>query len=126
MYHWILNIKKVTFRPMEFGKRVMNLRKERKLSQSELAAKAGIHPNVLGRYERGDAKPFVEVAAKIAKILGVSIDYLAGNTDVLFDKKTVDRILDIQQLSEKDAEHLYALMDAFLRDAKTKKNYSPK
>lgn len=72
----------------------------------------------------GDAKPFVEIAAKLAQALEVSLDYLVGNTDVVFDKKTVQRILEVQQLPEKDAEHLYALMDAFLRDAKTKQAYS--
>lgn len=108
---------------MEFGNRLMNLRKERKLSQSDLATKVGIHANVLGRYERGDAKPFVEIAAKLAMALEVSLDYLTGNTDVVFDKKTVARILEVQQLSDKDAEHLYAMMDAFLRDAKTKQAY---
>lgn len=108
---------------MEFGNRLMNLRKERKLSQNDLATKVGIHANVLGRYERGDARPFVEIAAKLAKALEVSLDYLTGNTDVLFDKKTVNRILEVQQLSDKDSEHLYAMMDAFLRDAKTKQAY---
>ena len=109
---------------MEFGKRLMNIRKEKKLSQNDLASKVGIHANVLGRYERGDAKPFVEVAAKIANALDVSLDYLTGNTDILFDKKTTQRILEVQQLSQKDTEHLYAMMDAFLRDAKTRQAYS--
>jgi len=108
---------------MEFGNRLMNLRKEKKMSQSQLADIVGIHANVLGRYERGDAKPFVEIAAKIALALEVSLDYLVGNTDVLFDKKTTNRILEVQQLSEKDAEHLFAMMDAFLRDAKTRSAY---
>ncbi len=108
---------------MEFGNRLMNLRKEKKMSQAELASKVGIHANVLGRYERGDAKPFIEIAAKIAQALEVSLDYLVGNTDILFDKKTINRILEVQKLSEKDAEHLFAMMDAFLRDAKTRQAY---
>ena len=40
-----------------------------------------IHANVLGRYERGEARPFVEMAAKLAQALEVSLDYLVGNSD---------------------------------------------
>ena len=34
---------------MEFGERLVAIRKEKKMSQGELAQKVGIHANVLGR-----------------------------------------------------------------------------
>ena len=108
---------------MSFDIRLSELRKTKKLSQEELAKKIGVYTNVMGRYERGEAKPSIEVAAKLAQALEVSLDYLAGNTDMVFDKKNVKRILDVQRLSEKDAEHLYAMMDAFLRNAKARQTY---
>ncbi|SER46595.1 helix-turn-helix domain-containing protein, partial [Neolewinella agarilytica] len=37
------------FYPMEFNQRLVQLRKEHNLSQSELAKKIGIHANVVGR-----------------------------------------------------------------------------
>jgi len=40
----------------------------------------------IGRYVRDEVKPSVEVAAKIADALGVSLDYLAGNSKVLLEK----------------------------------------
>ena len=70
---------------MSFGSRLTIIRKEHKISQSELAQKAGIHSNVLGRYEREEATLSVEMAAKIADVLGVSLDYLVGKTDVELD-----------------------------------------
>ncbi len=64
------------------------------------------------------------MAAKIADALEVSLDYLAGNTTELLEKNIVKRITDIQQLPENDKAHLFALMDAFLRDHKAKKAYA--
>ncbi len=109
---------------MEFGKRLVQARKEKKLSQGELAKKVGIHANVLGRYERGDARPFVEMAAKLAEVLQVSLDYLVGNSDLKFDKETIDRIVDIQALSDEEKIPVFKMVDAYLRDAKTRKAYA--
>ena len=65
-----------------------------------------------------------EVASQIARALEVSLDYLVGNTDLLLDKLTIKRIQDIQQLDSENRSHLYAMMDAFLRDYKAKQAYS--
>jgi len=109
---------------MEFEKRLAELRKERKLSQSDLAGMVGIHANVLGRYERGEARPFVEMAAKLAEALGVSLDYLVGNSDLKFDKETINRIVDLQALSEEDQQPIFKILDSYLRDVKTSKAYA--
>jgi ribosome-binding protein aMBF1 (putative translation factor) len=41
---------------------------------AHLRAEAGIHANLIGRYERDEAIPSVEVASKIADALSVSLD----------------------------------------------------
>ena len=74
---------------MEFGERLTAIRKEKKMSQGDLAKMVGIHANVLGRYERGEARPFVEMAVKLAEALSVSTDYLLGNTDADLDTDTL-------------------------------------
>ncbi|MET0637854.1 MAG: hypothetical protein ABWZ25_17620 [Chitinophagaceae bacterium] len=66
----------------------------------------------------------MEVAAKMADALDVSLDYLAGKTNLLLDKTLLKRITGIQQLPEQDKAHLFALMDVFLRDHKAKKAYA--
>ena len=71
---------------MEFGNKVAELRKEKGISQTELAKKLEIHKNVLGRYERNEVKPTIEIAHKIANILDVSLDFLVGKNDVEIDK----------------------------------------
>jgi transcriptional regulator with XRE-family HTH domain len=109
---------------MEFENRLSQLRKEKKLSQNDLASMVGIHANVLGRYERGEARPFVEMAAKLAEALQVSLDYLVGNSDLKFDKETIDRIVNIQALSDEDKKPVFTMVDAYLRDLKTRKAYA--
>jgi transcriptional regulator with XRE-family HTH domain len=63
-----------------FGDRLSELRKKKKLSQENLAKKIGVHAPVIGRYERSEVKPSIEMAAKIAEALNISIDYLVGKT----------------------------------------------
>jgi transcriptional regulator with XRE-family HTH domain len=71
---------------MSFGTRLATIRKDKKVSQGELAIKAGIHINVIGRYERGEATPSIEIAGKIAEALKVSLDYLVlGRSDLNVD-----------------------------------------
>lgn len=59
-----------------FGKRVRELRKQRELSQVELAAKVGIDRSYMGFLERGERNPSLEVIAKIAEALSVTPDEL--------------------------------------------------
>lgn len=109
---------------MLFGERLASVRKSNKISQDELAKAIGVHAPVIGRYERGEVKPSIEVATKIAEALSVSLDYLVGHTDLLLNKAMLNRIMEVQKLSAKDQEHLFVMMDAFLRDAKTRKAYA--
>ncbi len=109
---------------MLFGERLASVRKSKKISQEELAKAIGAHAPVIGRYERGEVKPSIEVAAKIANALAVSLDYLVGNTDRLLNKTILNRIVDVQKLPDKDQEHLFVMIDAFLRDAKTRQAYA--
>jgi transcriptional regulator with XRE-family HTH domain len=74
----------------------------------------------IGRYERGVAKPTIEVAAKIAKILGVSLDYLTGNSDVELDADTLKRIQEVDKLSEEDKKMVYTFLDSFIEKTKIK------
>ena len=99
---------------MQFGDRLSDIRRKKKISQDELAKKIGMHAPVIGRYERSEVKPSIEVAVKIAEALNISLDYLVGTTDIILDKAIVNRIQNIQKLSEEDKGHLFALLDAFL------------
>ena len=71
-----------------------------------------------------EVKPSVEVAAKIADVLEVSLDFLVSKSSVEVDSKTLKRLQDIQKLGEQDRSTVLEMVDAFLRDRKTKKHYA--
>jgi transcriptional regulator with XRE-family HTH domain len=57
----------------------------KKLSQSDLGKAVGTSGDIIGRYERDEVKPSIEVAIKIADALQVSLDYLVGKTSLEVD-----------------------------------------
>jgi transcriptional regulator with XRE-family HTH domain len=103
---------------MNFGSIVVELRKKQGISQTDLASKLGIHKNVLGRYERNEVLPSIEIARKIADILDVSLDYLTGKADVQMDKNTRERILEVSKFNEDDRLLIFSVIDAFVAKRK--------
>jgi transcriptional regulator with XRE-family HTH domain len=53
------------------GRAVMNYRKKAGFSQETLAEKADIHPNYVGRIERGECSATLAILLRIAKALNV-------------------------------------------------------
>lgn len=109
---------------MTLGEHVTQLRKKKGLSQGELGKAVGTSGDIIGRYERDEVKPSIEVVIKIADTLEVSIDFLVGKTNVELDNSTVKRIQDIQKLNPDDKAHVFALMDAFIQSQKAKKVFA--
>jgi transcriptional regulator with XRE-family HTH domain len=109
---------------MSFGENVALARKRKKLSQDELAKKVGTISVTIGRYERNEIKPSIEVASKIADNLEVSLDYLMGKSDIVLDKSLIKKIVDIQKLPQEERDCVNKMLEAFLRDFNAKKAYS--
>jgi transcriptional regulator with XRE-family HTH domain len=57
------------------------LRKEKGVLQSEVAAAVGVTGNTIGNWETGTREPNHEKTAALAKYFGVTIDYLLGASD---------------------------------------------
>jgi transcriptional regulator with XRE-family HTH domain len=57
-------------------------REERGISQAMLSIKSGIPQRSVSVYERDKTVPTLLAAAKLAKALGVSLDWLAGRGDL--------------------------------------------
>lgn len=53
------------------GRNIRHLRKERRMSQEELASEAGLAMRHLGRIERGEGNPTVAMLGKLAEVLEV-------------------------------------------------------
>ncbi len=74
----------------------------------ELTTESGVSREMIGKYERGGAMPSIEAAKKLARALGVTLDYLGGEADgPAFDRETAERLKDIGTLDEGDREHVF-------------------
>lgn len=63
---------------VEFGSRLRALRKQRNLTQKQLAALINTKNSIISFYENGERLPSPEVVIKLAAVLHVSTDYLLG------------------------------------------------
>lgn len=61
--------------------RIKQMREERKLTQRDVFESLGMQKTSYTNYEQGKREIPFEVVIKIAKLLGVSTDYLGGLTD---------------------------------------------
>ena len=107
------------------GERLLLLRKRRDWSQRELAERVGTSDQVISRYERGEMTPSVEVAARIAQALEVSLDYLAGLSEAgHLDRRMLQRLDAIEQMGPEDQAAVLRLLDALIRDVEVRRAYS--
>jgi len=61
--------------------RIKEIRKEKNLSQGQIAKKIGMEQTQYSRYERGENEIKVNVLIEICKALNVSADYILELTD---------------------------------------------
>ncbi|MEN9442753.1 MAG: hypothetical protein RLZ33_2830 [Bacteroidota bacterium] len=104
---------------MAFVDRLSFARKQKKIRQADLGKMVGTSGDIIGKYERGENTPSIDVAAKIAEALGVTLDYLVKDGEYeQVDNETLKRLRDIQKLKESDKQHVFALLDAFIKQTK--------
>ena len=106
---------------VKFGDKMMQARKEKGLSREELGEKIGTSGPIIGRYERGDMMPSVDIATKISDALDVSLDFLVGKSSLFVkDKKTLKRLEDIEKLPDNDKQNIFYTLDNLIKAAKLK------
>jgi transcriptional regulator with XRE-family HTH domain len=110
-----------------FGKRLRACREAKSLSQQDVAAKLKTSYTVIGKYERDEMIPSVEVAKNLSKLLDTTVGYLLGETEevnLLKDPAMLKRLNEINSLPDEEKKSILLTVDAFLRDAKTRKAYA--
>jgi ribosome-binding protein aMBF1 (putative translation factor) len=109
------------------GDKIQKLRKDRGWSQKYPAEIIGTSGPIVGRCERSEMTPSVEVAKKLAESFKVTLDYLVDDTDSISDikdKAMLQPLTDIERLDQKDKTTIVHVIDSLLRDAKAKKAYA--
>ena len=63
------------------GARIAALRRQRGMSQAQLARQLGVSPSAVGMYEQGRREPSGAMLVALSKNFGVSTDYILCLTD---------------------------------------------
>ncbi len=95
----------------EFGEKLKKIRLERKMNQIELAEKMGMKQASISQFENGQRLPTPANIKKLASILEVSVEYLAGKSDGKFERELLMR--NIQGLSPETLRKINDIAEAF-------------
>ncbi|MGO4294390.1 helix-turn-helix domain-containing protein [Chitinophaga sp. RAB17] len=103
---------------MTFGQKITLARKSKEWTQTELGNAIGTSRDIIGKYERDEIKPSIEVAAKMADVLDSSLDYLVRDISPELEKGTIPANLiqqfsRLEKLSPAHKDHIIAVIDAF-------------
>ncbi|MBN1251805.1 MAG: helix-turn-helix transcriptional regulator [Bacteroidales bacterium] len=103
------------------GQNIAKIRKEKGLTQAELAEKIGIKRTLMTDYEIGRVRIPADIVIEIAKTLKVSADLILGLINDKADAKKpslrlMKRLYEIENLSEVDQKTLLRTIDKFLKD----------
>lgn len=101
-----------------FGKRVRNLRTNKKLSQERLAELSGLHATYIGQIERGEKSPTLESIYKLSKGLQISLEELfknmAGeNSETIYADEIYNEMLTLPQEKQKKVLQMIQQMMTF-------------
>lgn len=112
-----------------FGKRLRECREAKSLSQQELAKLMNTSYTVIGKYERDEMIPSIEVAKNLAKFLDTTVGYLLGESkeaNALKDPVMLNRLNEISTLPEDDRHCILYAIDGLLQNVRTKKAFATK
>ncbi|WP_449449175.1 helix-turn-helix domain-containing protein [Streptococcus suis] len=111
------------------SKRLKELRKEKGLTQKEIAQLLNIKQNSYSNWETGKKNPSQENLSQLAQILDTSTDYLLGNTPIKnFQELDIETVKDSLKHSlgfngnfDIPEEEIQSMAEAFLEHFSNKK-----
>jgi len=105
------------------AERVARMRREKGITQVEMAQLLGVTQSVVSDYERGALRLHGELIARVAEILSVSADEILGleakaeKKGAVANRRLLRRIQQIDGLPKRDQEALLRTIDAFISKA---------
>ena len=106
-----------------FGKKLRDARDAKDYSQAELAKKINSYHSIIGKYERDEVKPTIDVVKKLADVLDTTVGYLLGETEdreLLKDPSMLQRLNDVAKFEELDKSCILYALDAMINNVKFK------
>jgi transcriptional regulator with XRE-family HTH domain len=101
------------------AQRLARIRRERGMTQVELAQRLGVAQPVVSDYERGELRLHGELIVKLSDILGVSSEEILGlkkapSNGTLKNRRLLRRLQAIERLPRRDQQALLRTIDRFL------------
>jgi transcriptional regulator with XRE-family HTH domain len=110
---------------LDIGTKISLLRKEKNLSQTELANQINCSRATLINYEGNKNTPPIDIAIKLAEIFNVTLDYLVGKgKHSNYSNEIINRIDGIHNLDNGTQKELFSIIDTYLRDSQARQAYS--
>ena len=72
------------------GKKLIQFRKNKGLSQEELAEDVGVTRQTISNWELNETAPDLKQAQKLSEIFNISLDELVGNDDVILKNLNIN------------------------------------
>lgn len=90
---------------VDFGEKLKRLRKEKNLTQLQLAERIGVTKSVISAYESSSRYPSYDILIKLAGIFRVTTDYLLGLAN--------SRTIDVSGLTDEEMELVVRIVEFF-------------
>ncbi|BFG79435.1 hypothetical protein PTKU46_74680 [Paraburkholderia terrae] len=102
------------------------LRSARQITQARLAELLEVNPRVYNRWERGLATPQFDTVVRIADILQVTLDELAGRAPVpaeprIHNQELLNLYQQVDSLPDAEQQALILVIDSFVRKTQVQK-----
>ncbi len=97
----------------EIGNRIRYQRKQRNMSQEQLAEKSNLYPSYIGQLERGIKSPTIDTLYKITKGMDLSLSDFLKDLEIVDkgeDNYAVKSYMLIERQVENDQKHLYEII----------------
>jgi transcriptional regulator with XRE-family HTH domain len=109
-----------------FSERLRLLREARQMTQIRLSELLEVNPRVYNRWERGTSSPQFETVVRIAELLQVSLDELAGRSAAVSEPKIHNlELLNLYQqvdsLPDASQQALVLVIDGMVKQAQMEK-----
>jgi transcriptional regulator with XRE-family HTH domain len=91
---------------MNFGERLRQIRKEKGLTQAEVAKLLSIGESTVSFYESGKRQPDYETLVRLSEAFKVSTDFLLGKTDIKNPIETIAAHHDGEDWTEEELEDI--------------------
>ena len=107
---------------MSIQQRLITLRRERDLTQQEMADAIGVHVNQVRRYEAGATQPSLDALKKIAIAMSITIDSLVfGEGERGPDEQLKLQFEAISQLPSDEKQVIKELLDGMIIKYQTRR-----